>query len=286
MKNMEKSPSRTWRPACVLSIAGSDSGGGAGLQADLKTVSALGGYAASAVSALTVQNTLGVQEVIPVPARTICAQVRSVLDDIHPDAVKISMIPIPEAAEPLAGILKGHACRNIVLDPVMVSTSGHSLVDDVCMKGIVRHLFPLSRIVTPNLEEVRVLTGVCPRRKQDYERAAKMLLDMGPEAVLIKGGHAGAGRRSSDYLLCSDTPYAPVLVSSPRIPSKNLHGTGCTLSAAIAFFLASGAELTDAVSSAKEYVYHAIKTGRNMQVGQGNGPLNHFFDPKPLKRKK
>lgn len=270
----------------MLSIAGSDSGGGAGLQADLKTVSSLGGYAATAVSAITVQNTLGVQAVVPVDADTLCAQVQSVMDDLAPDAIKISMLPSSDMAMALAKLLQKHACENIVLDPVMVSTSGHSLVDAVCMKSIVKHVFPLAKIVTPNLDEVRALTGIFPRTKQDYERAAKMILNMGPKAVLLKGGHANASRRAIDYLLCADSHFAPLMVSSPRVPSKNLHGTGCTLSAAIAFFLASGMELTDSVCAAKEYLYHAVKTGKNMKVGKGNGPVNHFFAPQALKKTK
>lgn len=282
MKTTPKAPNATWKPACVLSIAGSDSGGGAGLQADIKTVSALGGYAATAVSAVTTQNTLGVRHVLPVPAGTVCSQVQAVLEDIKPQAVKISMLPDPEAAAPLAESLRRQP--HIVIDPVMVATSGDALVTDASMKHIVRELFPLAEIVTPNLEEVRALTGLFPVKKQEYERAAKMILDMGPKAVLLKGGHAGSGRRSSDYLLCADADFAPLVVSSPKSDSKNLHGTGCTLSAAIAFFLASGADLTQAVVSAKEYIYRAIKTGKNMQIGQGNGPVNHFFSPKALKK--
>lgn len=275
-----------WKPVCVLSIAGSDSGGGAGLQADIKTVSALGGYAATAVSAVTVQNTMGVREVMPVPAKTLCAQVEAVLSDIHPDAIKISMLPEPDSAVALAKILKAYACPNVVLDPVMVSTSGHSLVNDTCMKNVVKNLFPLSKIVTPNLEEVRALTGIFPVRKQEYERAAGMILDMGPKAVLLKGGHAGTNRRVSDYLLCAETGFAPTVVSSPKIESNNLHGTGCTLSAAIAFYLACGMETIEAVSLAKEYIYRAIKTGKNMIIGQGHGPVNHFFAPKALAKPK
>ncbi|MCM1168953.1 MAG: bifunctional hydroxymethylpyrimidine kinase/phosphomethylpyrimidine kinase [Bacteroides sp.] len=274
----------SWKPACVLSIAGSDSGGGAGLQADIKTVSALGGYSATAVSAVTVQNTLGVRQVMPVPAPIVCAQVLAVLDDIRPQAVKISMLPEPAVAAPLADILREQ--DNIVIDPVMVATSGHSLVENSAMRHIVKNLFPLARIVTPNLEETRALTGIFPQKKTEFERAAKMILDMGPRAVLLKGGHSASTRRSSDYLLCAEADFAPLVVSSPKSDSNNLHGTGCTLSAAIAFFLASGNDLTAAVVAAKDYIYHAIKTGKNMQIGQGHGPVNHLFAPKALKKLK
>ena len=282
MTTSAKASNATWKPVCVLSIAGSDSGGGAGLQADIKTVSALGGYAATAVSAVTVQNTLGVRHVLPVPAGTVRDQVQAVLQDLKPQAVKISMLPDPQAAAPIAELLRRQA--HIVIDPVMVATSGDTLVKEEAMQLIVKELFPLAQIVTPNLEEVRALTGIFPVKKQEYERAAKMILDMGPKAVLIKGGHAGSARRSSDYLLCADTHFAPLVVSSPKSDSKNLHGTGCTLSAAIAFFLASGSDTTQSVISAKEYIYRAIKTGKNMQVGQGKGPVNHFFNPKALKK--
>lgn len=282
MKTTSKTASSVWSPTCVLSIAGSDSGGGAGLQADLKTVSALGGYAACAVSAITVQNTLGVQKVLPVSTALLCDQVKAVLKDIQPQAVKISMLPEPDSAAALARILNDYACPNVVLDPVMVSTSGHSLVNGDSMRHVVKHLFPLAKIVTPNLEEVRALTGIFPVRKQEYERAAGIILDMGPQAVLLKGGHAGTNRRISDYLLCAGTGFMPTVISSPKIESKNRHGTGCTLSAAIAFYLACGLETAEAVSLAKEYIYRAIKTGKNMQVGEGNGPVNHFFAPKAL----
>lgn len=286
MKSNGKTTNAIWKPLCVLSIAGSDSGGGAGLQADLKTVSALGGYSATAVSAITVQNTLGVQEVMPVPSKILCAQVEAVLNDLYPEAIKISMLPEADTCAPLAKILKAYACPNVVLDPVMVSTSGHSLVSDACMKNVVRHLFPLAKIVTPNLEEVRALTGIFPIKKQEYERAAKMILDMGPAAVLLKGGHAGTNRRVSDYLLCSETGFAPTVISSPKIESNNLHGTGCTLSAAIAFYLACGTDTIEAVSLAKEYIYRAIKTGKNMSIGKGHGPVNHFFAPKAMAKPK
>lgn len=289
MKQMEFKKKEGWRPVCVLSIAGSDSGGGAGLQADLKTVSSLGGFSATAVSALTVQNTQGVKGVLPIPVETVCAQVEAVCEDLHPDAVKISMLPDPDLAAPLAGILKRHACRHIVIDPVMVATSGHTLVGGPCVRSLVEHLFPLAEIVTPNLEEAQVLAAEKINDDAACLRAAKKILQDGAEAVLLKGGHA-QGEEMKDLLLTQDAPDNPLWFRSPRIPTANLHGTGCTLSAALAFFLASGHTLQDAVAAAKEYITHAIEAAKDMRIGEGPGPVNHFFaplacTPSPLSKK-
>lgn len=287
MKSFSSSNRPSWQPVRVLSIAGSDSGGGAGLQADIKTISALGGYSATAVSAVTVQNTHGVEAVFPIPTDIVCRQVKAVCGDLHPDAVKISMLPDPALAQPLAEILKEHACPCII-DPVMVSTSGHALMEDAGVKSLVKHLFPLAAIITPNLEEVRALTGIFPETPQDYGKAAHMLLGMGPKAVLIKGGHARQKKMeqpiSVDFLLCQGEENLPVSLSSPRIESNNLHGTGCTLSAAIAFYMGTGLDTLQSVACAKEYLYQAIKAGKDMKIGDGHGPVNHFFRPVPCKK--
>lgn len=275
--------SQAWKPACVLSIAGSDSGGGAGLQADIKTISSLGGFSATAVSAVTVQNTQGVKEVMPIPVQTVCTQVEAVCEDLKPQAIKISMLPDADLAEPLARILKRYGCRHIVIDPVMVATSGHTLVELPGIRNLVKHLFPIAEIVTPNLEEARILSGLEPVSKSDYIEAAAQILKTGPGSVLIKGGHAG-GREMKDLLLSCSGPDSPLWYTSPRVKSRNLHGTGCTLSAAIAFFLACGKGIPDAVAAAKNYICQAIRAGKDMEIGQGAGPVNHFFDPIPCKR--
>ena len=287
MKKFVSSPRPKWQPVRILSIAGSDSGGGAGLQADIKTVSALGGYAATAVSAVTVQNTVGVQAVFPVPADIVCQQVEAVCTDLRPQAVKISMLPDPALAKPLSELLRPYAVP-LVIDPVMIATSGHSLMEDTGVKSLVDYLFPLAAIITPNLEEVRALTGIFPENEAEYAQAARILLDMGPQAVLLKGGHAKTkgtlepeAKRSADYLLCKGEEHLPIWFSSPHIASQNLHGTGCTLSAAIAFYMAAGCELLQAVAGAKEYIHQAILAGQNMKIGEGHGPVNHFFAPLP-----
>lgn len=278
MKQIESRQKEGWKPVCVLSIAGSDSGGGAGLQADLKTVSSLGGFSATAVSAVTVQNTQGVKAVLPVPVETVCAQVEAVCEDLQPDAVKISMLPNPALAAPLAEILKKHACRHIVIDPVMVATSGHTLVEVPGVRSLVEHLFPLTEIVTPNLEEAQVLAAENINDEATCLQAAKKILQGGVKAVLIKGGHA-QGEEMKDLLLTQHAPDCPLWFRSPRIHTANLHGTGCTLSAALAFFLASGHRLEEAVSAAKNYISHAIEAAKDMRIGEGSGPVNHFFAP-------
>lgn len=276
-------PANPWKPVRVLSIAGSDSGGGAGIQADIKTVSALGGYCATAITAVTVQNTQGVAEVMPVPAETVCAQVEAVCQDIAPQAVKISMLPDAHVAEPLSEILRRHACRNLVIDPVMVATSGQALSRPESIREIVSHLFPLASIVTPNLEEAAALAGMGIESEASYLQAADRILKDGPAAVLIKGGHA-KGKGMNDLLATRAEPGFPAWFTAQRISSRNLHGTGCTLSAAIAFFLASGFETVQAVALAKDYLFNAIKAGKSMVIGHGPGPVNHFFQPVPCRR--
>lgn len=266
-----------WTPIRVLSIAGSDSGGGAGLQADIKTISALGGYAATAVTAITVQNTIGVQKVYPVDAQTICEQVEAVCQDIKPQAVKIGMLPSPEAAEPLASILQKYKCTNIVLDPVMISTSGHVLTEASAMDNIIKYLFPLASLITPNLAEIKALVGFDANHIGKYRSAAMKIMEWGPKAVLIKGGHASTSY-AKDILITSPKSK-PLCYSTGFVKSNNLHGTGCTLSAAIAFFLASGLAISQSVYKAKEYTYAAIQNARRMELGNGHGPVNHSFNP-------
>lgn len=258
--------------ATVLSIAGSDSSGGAGIQADIKAISALGGYAATAITAVTVQNTMGVQTVHPVPAELVGAQIRAVMEDLHPDAVKIGMTGTVDVIREIARLLRLYAPRQVVFDPVMVSTSGHSLLADEAVGAIGALLMPSVSLVTPNLHEAAVLLGRSVHSVEDMEDAARSLYAKYGCAFLLKGGHL-PGREMCDVLYDGDRLSR---FSGRHIPSRNLHGTGCTLSAAIATLLAQGASLHDAVGQAKSYVTAAIEAGKDLHLGQGNGPLWHF----------
>lgn len=265
---------------CVLTIAGSDCSGGAGIQADIKTISALGAYAASAITAITVQDTCGVTGIHPVPAAFIAGQVEAVMTDLHPQAVKIGMIGGAEAACAVADALLRHRPPFVVLDPVMVSTSGRRLMDDGALQTLCQRLVPASTLLTPNLKEAEALTGLRIQTPQDMERAARDLLRLGGEAVLLKGGHL-EGDEMCDVLLTASCP-TPYIYTAPRIDSPNTHGTGCTLSSAIATFLALGHDLPEAVGRAKTYVHQAIEAGKDIHTGHGHGPLNHLFRPAAL----
>lgn len=264
---------RKTAPPVVLAIAGSDPSGGAGIQADIKTISALGGYAASAVTALTVQNTLGVQGVYPTPPQVVGEQVKAVLDDLPVCAVKIGMVPDAETAESIAGCLRQRPCPNVVYDPVMVSTSGRSLMSGTDMQASCRLLFPLCSVVTPNLHETARLTGRPLSTPGEMEHAARTLSERYGTSFLVKGGHL-EGEQMCDVLYNKGTLTR---FAQARVDSPNLHGTGCTLSSAVATELASGLPMEEAVDLAKSYVTQAIQTGKNQRLGQGNGPLWHFF---------
>jgi len=255
----------TAQPRC-LTIAGSDSGGGAGIQADLKTFQALGCYGMSAITALTAQNTVGVQGVLPVEADFVRAQIRSVLGDIGVDAVKIGMLHNAAVIEVVAAELDGLEVP-VVLDPVMVATSGDLLLEDAAVDALRRLLVPRATLITPNLPEAEVLLG----RSLDAAAAAEALLAFAP-AALVKGGH-GSGDESVDVLAVRAS--APVLrsFSAPRVDTRNTHGTGCTLSSAICAFLARGAALADAVEQAKGYLTDALVRGADDQLGSGHGPV-------------
>ena len=266
----------------VLSIAGSDCSGGAGIQADMKTISALGGYAATAITAVTVQNTCGVRAIHPVPADIVSGQIAAVMEDIRPQAVKIGMVNDVAVIRAIVQALR--ACRPpVVFDPVMVSTSGHRLIEDEAISLITAELMPLADLITPNLKEAEVLCGMPVRTVADMQEAAARLLRYGCRAVLLKGGHLEGGDMT-DLLLMADEP-SPRLYTSPRVESRNTHGTGCTLSSAIATLLAQGEPLPEAVEKAKEYVWQGILHGKEVEIGAGHGPLNHFFAPIPMKIK-
>ena len=264
------------RYARVLTIAGSDSGGGAGIQADLKTFAALGCYGTSAITALTAQNTRGVQGIHAVPAAFLRQQICSVLDDIGADAVKIGMLHEPAIVDVVAWAIDRYRIEHVVLDPVMVATSGDRLMAQETVAVLVRELFPRATVVTPNLDEAALLLGRPLDRAQELERAAQDLLTLGARAALLKGGHL-AGQEVADLLA---RPGLPMLrLASARIPSRNVHGTGCTLSSAIAAHLALGHGLDESVRRARVCILGAIAAGADVVTGAGHGPLNHGHAP-------
>jgi hydroxymethylpyrimidine/phosphomethylpyrimidine kinase len=260
----------------VLSIAGSDSGGGAGIQADLKTFAALGCFGMTAITALTAQNTLGVRSIHAVPSQILADQIDAVVEDIGVDAVKIGMLHSADTVRTVASALQRHGLTRVVLDPVMIATSGAKLIDDAAIDVLVRELFPLATVVTPNLDEAALLVQQPLRDEADMEAAARQLIERGANAVLVKGGHL-AGHTVSDLLLARDT--APLWMRAERIASGNTHGTGCTLSSAIASELALGASLAQAVQRAREFVRGALAAGASVRTGAGSGPLNHGHAP-------
>lgn len=265
---------------CILSIAGSDCSGGAGIQADLKTISALGGYAATAVTAVTVQNTTGVRAVHAVPPVYVRGQIEAVMEDIRPDAVKIGMINDEEIVKVIAECLRKYRPRHVVFDPVMVSTSGHKLIEDDAAGALKKELFPLSTLITPNLSEAEVLTGRHINKVEEMKAACLELLKWGCGAVLLKGGHLEGGQMYD--VLQTAEEATPRVFTADKIESRNTHGTGCTLSSAIATFLALGCDLSQAVERAKAYVTGGINAGKDVHTGEGHGPLNHFYAPVPM----
>ena len=260
----------------VLTIAGSDSGGGAGIQADLKTFAALGCYGMTAITALTAQNTVGVQGIHAVPAAFLKAQIQSVVEDIGVDAVKIGMLHEPAIVEVVAWAIDHYRLAHVVLDPVMVATSGDKLIADETVQVLVRELFPRVSLITPNLDEAALLVGHPIAHRDALEDEARRLLAMGARAVLLKGGHL-AGETVTDVLI--ESTGAPLVLSSPRIASRNVHGTGCTLSSAIAAHLGLGHPLQEAVRRARAYIVQAIAQGADVVTGHGHGPLNHGHAP-------
>lgn len=264
----------------VLSIAGSDSGGGAGIQADIKTFSALGCFGMTAITALTAQNTCGVRAIHAVPPEMLRDQIDAVLEDIGADAVKVGMLHAPDIVRTVAQAIDRHQLQRVVFDPVMVATSGAKLIDDPAIAVLVTELFPRATLITPNLDEAALLVGRPLHTPQDMALAAAELLARGARAVLLKGGHL-AGDVVTDLLLMPE--HEPLWMHAPRIHTANTHGTGCTLSSAIAAYLALGASLSDAVQQAREFVRQALQAGASVQTGQGSGPLNHGFAPLPMR---
>ena len=263
----------------LLTIAGSDSGGGAGIQADLKTFSALGCFGMTAITALTAQNSVGVRAIHCVPPQMLRDQIDAVVEDIGADAVKIGMLHSPDTVQVVASAITRHALPHVVLDPVMVATSGAVLIDRPAITALVRELFGLAVVVTPNLDEASLLVGRTLTNEDDMQAAAHALLAQGARAVLVKGGHL-AGEVVSDLLQVAGA--APHWMRAPRIATANTHGTGCTLSSAIAAYLALGYSLVEAVEAARAYVRAALAAGAAVKTGQGGGPLNHGFAPQGM----
>ena len=260
----------------VLVIAGSDSGGGAGIQADIKAITAMGGFAATAVTAITVQNTLGVTAIHPVPLDVLRGQIDAVLDDIGADVIKTGMLGNADVVTLVADSLQ--ACEPpvpLVLDPVMVATSGDALVDDGTEAAIRDRLLPLAFLVTPNIPEAEKLTGLVVEDISGQLDAANRLVEMGARAALVKGGHL-KGNVVTDVLVSA---RGMELMERPRLPGRNTHGTGCTLASAIAGLLADGAALPDAVRRAGDYLHEAI--ARAPGFGAGHGPVNHAWVMRP-----
>ena len=263
-------------PPIALTIAGSDSSGGAGIQADLKTFTVLGVYGASVITAITAQNTQGVQDVLVLPPGIIAAQIGSVASDLRVGAIKTGMLADRATVETVVDAMAAFRTVPLVVDPVMVATSGDVLLASDAIEAVRSRLIPLADVVTPNISEAARLLETSPAASLDeMEAQGRALLALGPKAVLVKGGHAESSD-ATDILVFS---AGSLRFSKPRIETRNTHGTGCTLAAAIAAELAKGRALSEAVSRAKDYVWGAIDAARNIEIGRGQGPVNHLYAP-------
>jgi hydroxymethylpyrimidine/phosphomethylpyrimidine kinase len=260
----------------ALTVAGSDSGGGAGVQADIKTFSAFSCFGMSAITAITAQNTHSVTGIFPVPPEFIALQMDAVLSDIGADAVKIGMLHSPELIGTVADRLSRWKCRNIVLDPVMVSKSGDKLLQDEAAHALKSVLIPKALVITPNLPEASVLLDRDVQSQEDMAEAAKDLAELGCPNVLLKGGHL-SGNTSTDLLFQKDKGRLTELYNE-RIDTPNSHGTGCSLSSAICALLARGMDIESAVHQAKVFISAALTAGAEYKIGQGHGPVHHFYD--------
>lgn len=268
-ENMKKYPT-------VLTIAGSDSCGGAGIQADIKAISATGSYAASAITAITVQNTTGVTGVFPIPAGTISAQIEAVLGDIGAGAIKIGMLHSCEVIEAVRESLLKCKAGNIVLDPVMVSTSGHRLIEESAIASLTQRLIPMARVITPNIPEAEILAGEKISGESDFRRMARKLSLGGSVSVMLKAGHLDGDELTDVFYNAEKDSFTEL--RSRRVRTPNTHGTGCTMSSAFASYLAQGLDLDDAARAAKDYLANAIVSGAGYEIGHGHGPVNHFWN--------
>ncbi|HXG41991.1 MAG TPA: bifunctional hydroxymethylpyrimidine kinase/phosphomethylpyrimidine kinase [Dehalococcoidia bacterium] len=259
------------RVPVVMTVAGSDSGGGAGIQADLKTFAALGVYGTTAITAITAQNTLGVTAVFELPPDMVAAQIDALVEDMGADAVKTGMLASAPIVEAVADRLRHHGLGNVVVDPVMVAKSGHPLLLPDAVDALRRLLLPLATVVTPNLPEAEALVGRPLPEAEGLEEAARQIAAMGPQAVVIKGGHL-PGEEVTDLLYWRGQFYR---FASPRVATANTHGTGCTFASAIAAYLAKGLEVPEAVARAKDYLTQALRHA--YPIGRGRGPVHHFW---------
>ena len=262
----------------VLSIAGFDGSGGAGIQADSKTISSLGCYAMNVLTALPIQNTQGVKNIFEIPDDAIREQMACIFEDIYPDSIKIGMVHSSKLVEIIAEFLKDYK-GPIVFDPVMVSTSGHKLINDDTIQFIKELLFPISTVITPNLYEVSVLVNEKVSSLKSMEEVTDKILSLGCKAALLKGGHLNSDILTSILIQQEKTAQ---YFESKRIDTINTHGSGCTLSSALAAFLARGYNLEQSTELALEYVNSAILGSKDILIGKGHGPLNHFFNPQKL----
>lgn len=267
---------KKYRYPSTLTIAGFDGSGGAGIQADIKTFSALGCYATSVLTALPVQNTMGVRSIYPIALEAVADQIESIMDDVFPDAIKIGMVHTPQLVEVIADTLQKYKKVPLVFDPVMVATSGHRLIEEETIAMMIEKLFPLADIITPNMDEAGLLAHLKVKTVDDMYRAGERILELGCQRVLVKGGHLEQKNLRS---ILFDKNTSPEIFESEKFETNNTHGSGCTLSSAIAAYLAQGKTMSEAVLAAQQYVFTAIKTGADVITGKGNGPLNHFFNP-------
>lgn len=263
----------------VLTIAGFDGSGGAGIQADIKTASALGCFSTSVLTALPVQNTQGVRKIYPVPVEAVADQIRAILDDIFPDAIKIGMVHTPQLVETIVSTLAKYKKIPLVFDPVMVATSGHRLIEEETITAITEKLFPMADVITPNMDEAAILADMPVHTVKDLYAAGEKIKKLGCKSILLKGGHQETSTITSLYYDENEQYHS---FETLKFNTNNTHGSGCTLSSAIAAYLAQGKTLHEAVSLGQQYVYQAIENGKDVQTGFGNGPLNHFFNPQKL----
>ena len=265
----------------VLSIAGSDSSGGAGIQADVKTFASLGVYGATAITAITAQNTEGVYSQLAITPQMVYDQILAVVDDLHPTVVKVGMLANADIALAVAEALAKYSLP-LILDPVIVSSTGHRLLSLDALDALKQRLLPMSMLVTPNLPEIEVLTGRSISSYHDKEQAALTLFGYGARAVLLKGGHEDGDQKSDILFINSQSGIESLTFTSETITTRNTHGTGCTLSSAIAAFIARGCDMVEAIREAKNYVAEAIRSSADVEIGGGIGPVNHGFNPKKM----
>lgn len=262
----------------VLSIAGSDSSGGAGIQADLKTFSALGVYGATAITAITAQNTQGVNAQLAIDPQMVYDQIVAVMEDLHPSFAKVGMLSNVEVVNAVAEALSKYSIP-LILDPVIVSSTGHRLLSLDAQEVVKQRLFPISMLVTPNIPEMEALTNHPVDTYEHKVEASKILFDYGAKAVLLKGGHEESEQMSDILFINSQSGVEATIFTSETISTRNTHGTGCTLSSAITAFMARGCGMVEAIAEAKSFITEAIRCGADIEIGHGIGPVNHGFNP-------